>query len=174
MPLVLMASMLLVVLGTSIWMASLLGFGVITAPIIFRELPRQQAGDITSAILPRYYSWGWYGGLINLSGFIIYALVPGSNDVSWGFYLWSLPLILAMSLWWVAWRKLLPQATKVKNLLYEVHSTEIDSESTHNAVNKELQATFDRLHDLSTGISKFVILLLLTQLCGAISVHVQI
>ncbi len=48
-------------LSVSIWLGTVTFFSFVAAPIIFRTLPQQQAGDVVGELLPVYY---WAGHIL--------------------------------------------------------------------------------------------------------------
>ena len=159
--------------GNILWFSALLGFGALAAPIMFKELEREIAGNITSAILPRYYLMGWWGGLFSLSGVIIHALWVSEGAAEWPFYLWTVPLLFATSIWWVAWKKILPKANALRTAML-VTKAEIRARPDNDKLSEEFsqaKLVFDQLHQLSTKLSKACTVLLLLQLLGLVTIY---
>ena len=46
-------------LSLVMWMGSIIFFSFFTAPVVFRLLDRQKAGELISAIFPKYYGLGY-------------------------------------------------------------------------------------------------------------------
>ena len=161
------------IIGNILWFSALLGFGALSAPIIFKELEREIAGNVTSAILPRYYLIGWWGGLFSLSGIIMHSLWVSEGAAEWAFYLWAIPLLFATSIWWVAWKKILPKVNAFRTAMI-VTKAELRATPDDNKLSDELdqaKSVFDQLHQLSTQLSKACSVLLLLQLIGLVMIY---
>ncbi|MFZ3073187.1 MAG: DUF4149 domain-containing protein [Thermodesulfobacteriota bacterium] len=53
-------------LSMSIWVGSIVFFSFFAAPIIFKKLPREVAGDVVGGIFPKYWAIGYAGGAVSL------------------------------------------------------------------------------------------------------------
>jgi len=51
-------------ISISLWVGSIAFFSFIVAPGVFRELPREMAGDLISKLFPQYYYWGYLFGIV--------------------------------------------------------------------------------------------------------------
>src|SRR3990167_11241357 len=50
---------ILFLLPLSIWTGAIIFFSFFTAPTLFRELPREMAGEVVSKLFPQYYMLGY-------------------------------------------------------------------------------------------------------------------
>ena len=152
------AVLLLSIIGVAMWLSAIIGFGMIAAPLLHRKLPPKEAGELASQILDRAHLVGWYGALMSLTSIIIYSLVVSTGAAEPAFLLWSLPLILASSIWWVSWKKVLPKAN---NLRLAINNTD-EAEKGFT----EAKKLFDDIHKLSVNMWKGCLFLILSSITG--------
>ncbi len=48
----------------TLWVGAIAFFSFVIAPGVFRELPREMAGDLISKLFPQYYYWGYLFGIV--------------------------------------------------------------------------------------------------------------
>jgi len=150
------------IIGASLWLAAIIGFGVITAPLLHKQLPAGQAGEVASRIIDRAHLVGWYGGIVSLIAIILHSLMVSEGPVDPAFLLWTIPLILATSLWWVSWRKILPKAEALRLAISVVdHSSEEENDEIIEA-----RRLFDDIHHLSVNLWKACFLLIIIGMAG--------
>ena len=53
-------------LAIACWLGGMVFFSLFTAPVIFRLLPRAEAGTVVAGLFPRYYLLGYIAGGIAL------------------------------------------------------------------------------------------------------------
>ena len=149
------------ILGLGLWMSAIIGFGLLTAPILHRELSSNEAGRLVGRILERAHLIGWYGGIILLSGIILHSLFVATGPAEPAFLLWSIPIILATSIWWVSWKKILPQTEALRIAISDSDTNESDTKSLTEG--KDL---FDKMHRMSVGMWKVCFVLIVLSIVG--------
>jgi hypothetical protein len=152
------AVLLLSIIGVAMWLSAIIGFGMIAAPILHRSLPPKEAGELVSQILDRAHLVGWYGALMSLTSIIIYSLRVSTGAAEPAFLLWSLPLILASSIWWVSWKKILPKANNLRIAINNTDESEVGF--------TEAKKVFDEIHKLSVALWKGCLFLILSSIAG--------
>lgn len=152
------------VLATGLWLGSTVAFALITAPTLFGELERDRAGGLVGLLLPRTQHLGWWAGLVDVAALSVEAYTD-SGAASIGFLLWSLPLLLALLLWWVAWQRVTPAATRTRTALVQARALEPAPEEL-----PALESTFSDLHRLSTRLTMAALLLVIVQSVGIVLV----
>ena len=105
----------------------------------------------------KLYLIGWWGGTISLFGFIIHSLTATGNATFFEIG-WSMSLILALSLWWIVWKKM---DTKLSKLMDTLSKT-TEYESTKERV--ELEKICFNLQKVSTNIVKVCLALWIVQI----------
>ena len=153
--------LVIAMLGSAAWLGSAVAFGAVTAPVLFRELDRHQAGGIVGHLLPRTQALGWWSGVAVAVALSI-AAFSDLGAASIGFLVWSLPLLLALLLWWVGWRKLGPHVERVRGTLVAAREA-----GTEGPDMDALETTFADLHRLSTRLFAGALLLVVVQAIGA-------
>ena len=150
--------LLLSIIGVAVWLSAIIGFGLIAAPLLHRKLSPNEAGELVSQILDRAHLVGWYGALISLTSIIIYSLVVSTGAAEPAFLLWSLPLILASSIWWVSWKKILPKANNLRIAINNTNESEVGF--------AEAKKLFDDIHKLNVTLWKGCLFLILSSIAG--------
>jgi hypothetical protein len=133
------------------WLGGMVFFSILTAPVIFRELTRVEAGKVVGGIFPRYYLLGYVAGAIALL-LALYFCVFRTARLWW--ILSALALALALGLTVYAGAVLRPQ-------IDAIHITA--EEPNPDPAQK---AQFDRLHRLSVSLNGGVMVLNLLALLG--------
>jgi len=101
-------------LAVGIWIGEIVFFSFVGAPAIFQVLERARAGDVTSAIFPRYYALGLGAGVVAaLSAFVLAAraAAPGAWRAA------AASLALGVVLTGVAGWHLTPRARALRPML---------------------------------------------------------
>lgn len=147
----------LAVLGNLLWFSALLGWSLVTDPALFRTRANERLEGVGIAADERYHHIGWAGSIIALTGFIVYA-VNTEVAANWLVWAWSLPLLLASSIWWAIWRKLVPKATILWSAIQSLQVT-----GGNEQMLGEAKATFADLTGLSRALAHVTLVLLLVQ-----------
>ena len=126
--------------AVSLWLVaalagSMLFFGAVVAPLVFRTLPADAAGKFLRAFFPRYYLWG-------LAGAGIAAVFAFASDLING----TLCLLTAL-LFVYARQWLMPRINQARDASLDGSSTEA--------------SRFERLHRLSVVINGVQLLILI-------------
>ena len=66
------------------WIGSIIFFSFIVAPIIFKTLDREKAGEVVRKIFPLYYKLGYICGALILFSFLVSK--AGAGQLKW--YAW--------------------------------------------------------------------------------------
>ncbi len=129
-------------LSLVVWIGSIVFFSFFAAPVIFKTLEREKAGEVVGIIFPRYYLIGYISGVIALA--ILLITSQSFTDI-------KLVLILIMlSCSVIAGQVVGPKARNLKPMI----KSEEDSEKL-----EELKAKFSKLHSLSVKLNGAVLLL---------------
>ena len=134
---ILILSIYLAALGC--WLGGIVFFSFFTAPAIFTHLPAAEAGQVISAIFPRYYMLGYVAGTASL--------IPAV-------YFTAVVLAIALGITFYAGTVILPRADAIRTV-YE--------DPNPDAARK---AEFDRLHRMSVFLNGAVLLLNLAAIVG--------
>ena len=92
---------------------------------------------------------------------IIHSLYVSDGPAGLEFLIWSLPSILATSIWWVSWKKVHPKAESLRVAVSIGISSEIEDEDMIEA-----QQLFTKIHQLSVNMWKVSAVLILLSLIG--------
>ena len=149
------------ILGVGTWLSAIIGFGIIAAPLIHRVLESDDAGRLASRMVERAHLVGWYGGILCLVSIIIHSLFVSDGPAGMNFLIWSLPSILATSIWWFSWKKVLPKAESLRVAVSIAISSEAENEDM-----AEAQQLFIKIHHLSANMWKACTILILLSLVG--------
>lgn len=155
------AVLFIFILGVGIWLSAIIGFGIITAPLLHRNLESNEAGRLASRMVERAHLVGWYGGILCLVAIIIHSLYVSDGPAGSEFLVWSIPSILATSIWWVSWKKVLPEAESLRVAVSIAISSEVEDEDMIEA-----QQLFTKIHQLSANMWKACSILILVSLIG--------
>lgn len=133
----------------SLWLGSMVGFGVLMAPVLFEKLPtRQAAGDVAGEIIWRLL---WFG--IVAAGFVV-VLRLLSRRLDW--IMVATVLIAGL---------LLFNATYVWDNLDRIQ-TQMDRPIDEYAVTDPLRVEYNRWHSMSNYVGMGAVLLGLVTLLG--------
>ena len=135
------------VLSLALWIGSIVFFSFLAAPSIFRVLPREAAGTVVAAILPKYYWEGIICGVLCLAT----SLVLGVRN-RWSVLLIVRVVLLGLMLVAVLYAvvSLQPKIQAVKAQISTVAGL---------SPTDPLHVEFGRLHQRSVGINSAVLLL---------------
>ncbi len=133
------------------WLGGIVFFSFFTAPAVFTILPRHEAGQLISAIFPRYYLLGYIVGTISLVLAIYFTAVRGPR-VWWGGT--TVALAIALGITFYAGTVILPRADALRA---------VTEDPNPDAARK---AEFDKLHRTSVILNGTVLLLNLAAIVG--------
>lgn len=138
-------------LSLSLWVGSIAFMSFIVAPTLFRELPKEVAGDFVSKLFPSYYMLGYLCG----SAAFLSLLLKGLFDKPFPWFRLLL-LVIMLGCTFYAGVKVHPEAHTVKVVL----------KSMEDGPEKEAkQKEFSQLHRLSVVLNSIVLLAGITVLC---------
>ena len=123
------------------WISSIIFFSFIVAPIIFKTLDREKAGEVIGKIFPLYYKLGYICGALILFSFL--ASEAGAGQLKW--YAWSTMILASGFAGFMINRK----AKKVKEKIKK------DVPEKEKPI---LEARFKSLHSLSVKLNLVVLL----------------
>jgi Domain of unknown function (DUF4149) len=133
------------------WLGGIVFFSFFTAPAVFTVLPRPEAGQLISAIFPRYYMLGYIVGTISLV-LAIYITAVRVPRIWWGGT--TLALAVALGITFYAGTVILPRADAIRT---------INEQPNPDPVTK---AEFDKLHHMSVILNGTVLLLNIAAIVG--------
>jgi hypothetical protein len=119
------------------WLGSIIFFSFFVAPVVFKTLDREKAGEIVGIIFPRYYKLGYICGALILLCF----LMIGGAGLKW--CAWGI-MVLGSGL---AGLVINPKAKKIKEQLKSSPENEIPP----------LEVKFKTLHSLSVKLNALVL-----------------
>ena len=119
------------------WLGAIIFFSFLVAPVVFKTLDREKAGELVGIIFPRYYELGYVCGALIFFSF----LMVGEVGLKW--CAWSI-MILGSG---IASFVINPKAKKIKEQLKSSSQNEISS----------LEAKFKALHSLSVKLNALVL-----------------
>jgi len=99
---------------------------------------------------------GWWGGTISLFGFIIHSFTTTGNANFFEIG-WSMSLILALSLWWIVWKRM----DKKLSTLMETLSKTKEFDTTNEV--EELEKICTNIQNILTNIVKVCLVLWVIQ-----------
>ena len=146
---ILILSIYLAALGC--WLGGIVFFSFFTAPAVFTHLPRAEAGQLISAIFPRYYMLGYVAGTVSVILAVYFTAVRGPR-MWWGAT--TLALAIALGITFYAGMVILPRADAIRS---------VTEEPNPDAARK---AEFDRLHRMSVILNGTGLLLNLAAIVG--------
>ena len=135
------------ILSLVVWIGSIVFFSFFTAPVVFKILDREQAGEVVGAIFCGYYRIGYVCGILAIASLI--GSLPTLSDGR----LVILPLMVLCTFF--AGMVVGPKARNLKE--------RIKSEGGPGNV-PGLKAQFDKLHSASVRLNGIVLILGLTVL----------
>jgi hypothetical protein len=121
----------LYLLALAVWVGEIVFFSFVGAPTIFAVLERSRAGDVTSAIFPRYYALALACGAVAVACALVLARDAGRPGL-----FRTAALVLALGFGATLWaaRVVQPQAARLRTAM---HTTAEDD---------PVRAEFARLH----------------------------
>ena len=119
------------------WLGSIIFFSFFVAPVVFKTVDREKAGEIVGIIFPRYYKLGYVCGALILLSFLFTGEV-GLKWCAWGI------MVLGSGF---AGLVINPKAKIIKE---QLKSLPEDEKLT-------LEAKFKTLHSLSVKLNAFVL-----------------
>jgi hypothetical protein len=119
------------------WLGSIIFFSFFVAPVVFKTLDREKAGEIVGIIFPHYYKLGYVCGALILLSFLMTGEV-GLKWCAWGI------MVLGSGF---AGLVINPKAKKIKE---QLKSLPEDEKLT-------LEAKFKTLHSLSVKLNALVL-----------------
>jgi Domain of unknown function (DUF4149)/Domain of unknown function (DUF1772) len=133
------------------WLGGIVFFSFFTAPAVFTVLQRHEAGQLISAIFPRYYLLGYIVGTISLVLAIYFTAVRGPR-VWWGCT--TVALAIALGITFYAGTVILPRADALRAVTEDPNPDQVK------------KAEFDSLHRMSVMLNSAVLLLNLAAIVG--------
>ena len=137
-------------LAVSLWLGSVAFVSFVAAPIIFRTLPRNLAGDVMGAIFPAYYSVGLVCGAVAFLALLAAVGFGGGWTLRVGAVGVLLVVMLGANIY--AGFVVQPKASEVK---VEMRQAASGPEASPPA---KLKADFDRLHTRSVQLNAVVLI----------------
>ena len=119
------------------WLGAIIFFSFFVAPVVFKALDREKAGELVGIIFPRYYKLGYVCGALILFSF----WMVGEVGLKW--CAWSIMIICSG----IAGLVINPKAKKIKEQLKSSSENEILS----------LETKFKTLHSLSVKLNALVL-----------------
>jgi uncharacterized membrane protein len=121
------------------WIGSIIFFSFFVAPVVFKNLERQKAGELVGIIFPRYYTIGYVCGVLVLGVLLLSGLdTAGLKWCAWGIMMLGTACAgLAVN----------PRAKALKEKL------KVASESEK----PDLESRFKTLHSLSVKLNAAVL-----------------
>ena len=98
------------------WIGSIVFFSFFTAPVIFKLLEREKAGEVVGVIFPRYYFFGYVCAVMALSSLLV------SGQVFFGPK--QILLFIMIAGWFYAGLVVSPKSRKLKTLRQSASSAE--------------------------------------------------
>lgn len=121
------------------WIGSIIFFSFFVAPVVFKTLDREKAGEVVGIIFPRYYKLGYICGALILLSFF----VSGADEVGLKWCAWGI-MVIGSGL---AGLVINPKAKKIKEQLKS-----LSEEEKHS-----LEAKFKSLHSFSVKLNAAVL-----------------
>ena len=129
------------IFGLVCWIGSIIFFSFFAAPIIFKLLDREKAGEVVGVIFPRYYLLGYVCAALTLTSLLVSAEnLLGTKQV----------LLFIMTVGWLyAGLFVSPKARDLKAKIKFASSTE---------KYEPLEARFKKTHSLAVKLNGMVLL----------------
>ncbi|MFP6638239.1 MAG: DUF4149 domain-containing protein [Nitrospinaceae bacterium] len=121
------------------WIGSIIFFSFFVAPVVFKNMDREKAGELVGIIFPRYYMIGYVCGVLIL----VALLLAGSETVGLKWCAWGIMMLGTGS----AGLAVNPRAKLLKEKLKEASESE----------KPDLEARFKTLHSLSVKLNTTVL-----------------
>lgn len=119
------------------WIGSIIFFSFFVAPVVFKSLEREKAGEVVGIIFPRYYMIGYVCGTLVLLALVLHGQA-GLKWCAWG---------IMMAGTACAGLIVNPKARTLKEQLKEASDTE----------KPDLEARFKTMHSLSVKLNAAVL-----------------
>lgn len=119
------------------WIGSIIFFSFFVAPVVFKNLEREKAGEVVGIIFPRYYMIGYVSGILVLMAL----LLNGPAGLKW--CAWGIMMVCTAC----AGLVVNPKAKTLKGQLKDSSETEKPA----------LEARFKTLHSLSVKLNAAVL-----------------
>ena len=123
------------------WIGSIIFFSFFTAPVIFKLLEREKAGEVVGVIFPRYYFFGYVCAVMALFSLLV------SGQVFFGPK--QILLFIMIAGWFYAGLVVSPKSRKLKTLRQSASSAEEKA---------RLEVTFKKTHSLAVKLNASVLL----------------
>ena len=121
------------------WVGSIIFFSFFVAPVVFKTLEREKAGELVGIIFPRYYMIGYVcGGLV-----LVALLLTGPETAGLKWCAWGIMMLGTVC----AGLAVNPKARILKEKLKDAPETE----------KPDLEARFKTLHSLSVKLNATVL-----------------
>jgi len=127
-------------LGLVCWLGSVIFFSFFTAPVIFKLLDREKAGEIVGVIFPRYYFFGYVCAVLVLFSLMI----SDSNIVKRK----SILLLIMIVGWFYAGMIVSPKSRKLKALRQAASSI---------GEKENFERQFKKVHSLAVNLNGTVL-----------------
>ncbi len=121
------------------WVGSIIFFSFFVAPVVFKTLEREKAGELVGIIFPRYYMIGYVCGVLVL----VTLLLTGPETVGLKWCAWGIMMLGTAS----AGLGVNPRAKILKEKLKDASEVE----------KPDLEARFKMLHSLSVKLNAAVL-----------------
>ncbi len=121
------------------WIGSIIFFSFFVAPVVFKTLDREKAGEVVGIIFPRYYKLGYVCGTLILLSF----LVSGAEEIGLKWCAWGI-MVLGSGF---AGLVINPKAKRLKEQLKSLPEEEKPT----------VDAKFKSLHSLSVKLNAIVL-----------------
>ena len=129
------------IFGLTCWIGSIIFFSFFTAPVIFKLLDREKAGEVVGVIFPRYYLLGYVCAALTLPSLLISTEnLLGAKQIF---------LFIMIIGWLCAGLFVSPKAKDLKAKIMSASSTEEQ---------KPLEAQFKKMHSLAVKLNGVVLL----------------
>ena len=121
------------------WIGSIIFFSFFVAPVVFKTLEREKAGELVGIIFPRYYMIGYVCGVLVL----VALLLTGPETAGLKWCAWGIMMLGTVC----AGLAVNPKARILKEKLKDAPETE----------KPDLEARFKTLHSLSVKLNATVL-----------------
>ncbi len=129
------------ILSLVFWIGSIVFFSFLTAPVIFKLLDREKAGEVVGVIFPRYYFFGYVCAVMAL-----FSLIVSTQEL---FGSKQILLFIMIAGWFYAGLVVSPKSRNLKAL----------RQSSSSAKEKELfEVKFKKAHSLAVKLNGTVLL----------------
>jgi len=129
------------ILSLVFWIGSIVFFSFLTAPVIFKLLDREKAGEVVGVIFPRYYFFGYVCAVMAL-----FSLIVSTQEL---FGSKQILLFIMIAGWFYAGLVVSPKSRNLKAL----------RQSSSSVEEKELfEVKFKKAHSLAVKLNGTVLL----------------